>query len=424
MIAFGAFVFVVSVAALSVLNRGFSSQQWPMLDLQIYRWGGLIVRHSGDLYGSHFPHHHLRFTYPPTAAMIFAVLPTITMPTLRWFVLIGSIASLIMTLWLTCGMLGYRRSAKRIGLTLAAAGIALWFGPVNQTLAFGQINLLLMLIIVADLSQPDARPAKGIGVGLAASVKLTPLIFIPYLLFTRQFRAAGIASATFALTMICSLALLPRQSARFWFSGLFLDSRRIGNNAYTGNQSLHGTLARLLGEAPAAQPYWAAVLALVGVGGLLLAARAARRGREMAGILTCALTGLLISPISWAHHWVWVAPALVVAVDMAIRAQSRNPRPGWPPDDDIRWLSVWQRRLRSWRWALWAGVAALNLPFFALPQSLVPATVAQGTGAHGIELVTSNLYVFAGLAILCLEGLIGDRKPSLCDVSLRRRQGN
>jgi alpha-1,2-mannosyltransferase len=380
------------VAALAALDAALPGQRWNMLDLQIYRWAGLVVRHSGDLYASHFPHYRLRFTYPPMAALIFAALPVGSLSALKWLVTVASVACLAVTLWLTLGTLGYRRSAGRIAAALAAAGVALWLQPVQDTLVLGQVNLILMLVVLADLCLPDTAWFKGIGVGLAAGFKLTPLIFVAYLLLTRRFRAAGVSLAVFTLTIVGSLILLPGQAGQFWFGGLFLDSNRAGNNAYVSNQSLHGALARLLGET-AAQPYWLGSSVIIGVLGLLLAAWAARRQHEITGILTCALTGLLISPISWSHHWVWVAPALVVAADRARRS---------------RWT--------HWRqWAAWCGVAALAAPFFTLPEVLVPASVAQGKGADGLQLLTGDLYVIAGLAALCFVGFFlttHERRPA------------
>ena len=395
-------VFAVSAAILVALDAPSAGQRWTMLDLQIYHWGGLLARHSGALYSSQFPHllhYHLRFTYPPMAALVFAAVSAIPTAVLEWVVMVASIAALVATLWLTWGALGYRRSAGRMAATLAAAGVALWLQPVQQTLSFGQVNLILMLVIVADLCLPDASWAKGVGVGLAAGFKLTPLIFIPYLLLTRRFRVAAVSLATFALTIAASFVVLPAQSRRYWLSGLFLNSRRAGSNAGVSNQSLHGALTRLLGSLPAAHPYWVATSVIIGIGGLMFAAWAARQAQEMLGILTCALTGLMISPISWAHHWLWIAPALVVTADMALRA-------GAPaPESSPGRLAGWKLPPRS-RWAAWVGVAALAAPFFALPQSLVPRATIQDIQAHPAPLLTGNLYVITGLVLLCLIGLI------------------
>jgi len=172
-----------------------------------------------------------------------------------------------------------------------------------------------------------------------------------------------------------------------------------------GNQSVRGALTRLLGSESAGQLYWVVSAVVIGSVGILLAARAARRGHEMIGILTCALTGLLTSPVSWAHHWVWIAPALVVVVDTAMKMGTRTASPTRPADGILRpasrdpWLG-WRR------WAGWVGLAAVAVPFFLLPQELVPDATVQGVGARGAQLLTGNLYVIVGLAALCLVGTV------------------
>jgi len=139
--------------------------------------------------------------------------------------------------------------------------------------------------------------------------------------------------------------------------------------------------------------------------------------------LTCALTGLLISPVSWSHHWVWTAPALVVATDLARRV----PAPGAPPRQPEQGTERPARRRRRthWRqWAAWCGVAALAAPFCTLPEVLVPASIVQGKGADGLQLLIGDLYVIAGLAALCLVGLIlttHERRPAQLRLYLRRR---
>jgi alpha-1,2-mannosyltransferase len=394
MLALGIVVFAGSMATLAWLHVGVSGQHWSMLDMRIYRWAGMLARRSGDLYGVRFPGYHLRFTYSPFAALIFALISFVPLTLLEWLSVVAGVLCLTATVWLAFGALGYARTAERIGGTLAVAGVAVWLGPDQQTLGLGQVNLLLMLLIVADLRLPDKAWIKGVGIGLAAGFKLTPLIFIPYLLLTRRFRAAAVAMATFAATIVVSLVVLPGQSRLFWFDGLLLKPGRTGNVAYVGNQSLNGAITRLLGSTSAASPYWLAASLAVAAAGLLIATWWARRGREMIGILVCALTGLLISPISWAHHWVWAAPALVVAIDLIAGRGSRIR----PADSDRRELASARRR----RWGYGLVAVVLAVPFFAVPETLVPASVIQGHGAHGLQLLTSNVYVIIGLILLGL----------------------
>jgi alpha-1,2-mannosyltransferase len=377
-----ALVWAASLTLLLAVFQAFFRHPWSMLDLRVYLWGGDLVRHSDDPYLRTYLHSGLHFTYAPLAAGIFAALAVIGVPIMKVLVTAASVASLVGVLWLTWGKLGYGRSASRLSATLCAAAVALWLEPVWQTLSYGQINLILMLIIVADVSLPDGRWWKGAGVGLAAGIKLTPLIFIPYLLLTRRDRAAAVAAATFGLTVAISLLALPAASEDFWLDGLFLNPHRVGNLHYVGNQSLTGGLLRLLGSAPA-QPYLLVTEAVVAIAGLLLAAWVSRSGKDMAGILICALTGLLVSPVSWSHHWVWVAPALVVLADVAagpgrLAASRRQRWPGW----------------------LGAGLAAAVVGVFSGVLWAVPATAVQGYAMTGPEELLGDLYVLAALISL------------------------
>jgi alpha-1,2-mannosyltransferase len=146
------------------------------------------------------------------------------------------------------------------------------------------------------------------------------LIFIPYLLLTRRYRAAVVALGTFGVTIAATDLLIPKAARQFWAGRMFLKVSRVGNVGYVGNQSLYGASIRLLGSARAAHPYYLAAATVIGLGGLLVAAALSRRGHELAGVVTCALTGLLVSPVSWSHHWVWMAPTLVLLTDLAVRA--------------------------------------------------------------------------------------------------------
>src|SRR5262249_647868 len=388
--------------------------------------GGVGGPGAGDLRGRRSAIYRRRCSSPRMAAIASAAVWAAPRAALKWTITAVSIASLVVTLWLTWGILGYRRSAARIGATLAIASVALWLQPVQQTLEFGQVNLILMLIIVADFSLPAGAWPKGAGIGLAAGFKLTPLIFIPYLVLTRQFRMAMTAIVPFAVTIACSFVLLPGLSRQFWLGGLFLHSGRTGNLAYVGNQSLNGALARLMGGAQTAHLYWVIASVVVGILGLLIAAWWARHGHEMLGVLLCALTGLLISPLSWSHHSVWSAQALAVAAAAVVRAA--GPLPWWPRSRTGTARPITRAERPGWRrWAFWLTVTALVTPFYTLPQSLVPASVVQGLGAHGAQLLTGNLYVVDGLAILCLAGLLPiarkarqDRAGSLSETEASR----
>jgi alpha-1,2-mannosyltransferase len=135
------------------------------------------------------------------------------------------------------------------------------------------------------------------------------LIFIPYLLFTRRARAAAVSALTFAVTVGLGFALLPHASAVCW-GGKVL---RPGNHFHLDNQSLNGVMLRLTHAGPDAHAYWLVAAVVAGIAGLATSVLASRRGHELLGLVGCAATGLLVSPISWSHHYVYVIPALALA---------------------------------------------------------------------------------------------------------------
>ncbi len=417
LLAVGAAAFAVAVAGYVAYILANPSNQWMQpVDLRVYTDGGLIVRHVAPLYRARraaplygWPGYvHLKFTYPPFAAMVFTVLSLTSFMTLMKISVAVNIAALLATIWMTLGGLGYGRGLVRLGATVLLAAPLFWTEPVQRTLFLGQIEIVLMALIIWDQCQPDRRWWKGAGIGIAAGIKLVPLIFIPYLLLTRRFRQAAVATGTFALTFLLGFAVLPADSRKFWLGGLFAQGSRTGFVGWEGNQSLPALITRLTGNVVRAQPAWLVTDVAVGVAGVVCAALLDRAGHRMVGLLTCALTGLLVSPISWDHHWVWIVPGTVVAAVYAVRA-----------------------RRAAARWALAALAAGLVGVFAAWPGILwsLPAN----TGGyfegliwvppltnpelylrigdqpwyaeyhwHGLQLIIGNLYVLSGLALFAM----------------------
>jgi alpha-1,2-mannosyltransferase len=431
------------------------------VDLGVYRSGGLIVRHVRPWYDPHlaaplydwpgYQNLHLKFTYPPFAAVVFAVVSLIPGRALSPLSVVANIAALLGALWFTFGGLGYRRGLTRLGATLLAAAAVFWTEPVIRTLYLGQVNLVLMALVIWDLCQPDTRRPgasrwwKGAGVGVAAGIKLVPLIFIPYLLLTRRFRAAAVACAAFAATVAAGFVVAPADSARWWLGGLFLNGGRTGFVGWEGNQSLRALLTRLSGSVAGAEPVWLAVALVTAVAGLACAALLDRAGHPLPGLLACALTGLLISPVSWDHHWVWIVPGVAVAAAYALRAMrvpamepARTGQPAATP------APLRGRRARQWLAAsYWALAAAMLVVYGAWPGSLwgEPNDLGQfSLGViwqppdtdpevyyrygdrpwfaeyhwRGVELLTGNAFLLGGLALLAIliAAAIRTRPPS------------
>jgi alpha-1,2-mannosyltransferase len=288
-------------------------------DLQVYRMGGAAALHGGGLYQLRLG--GLPFTYPPFAAVVFTAAAAVPWGVAVAVLTAASAVALPTALYLVLRLPGPVREPDRgraWRLALAAAVAAIWLEPARATLGYGQVDILLAAAVLYDLSLPDASRRKGVAIGLAAGLKLTPAIFAAYLLVTGRRRAAVTASAVFAGTVAAGFAVLPASSAWFW-AGRFADPGRVSPVQDPQNDSLLGALARTMHTAHVL-PAWLSLAAAVAVAGMALAAAASRRGDEALGFGLCAVTGLLVSPISWIHHWVIAIPALLVAGLAAGRA--------------------------------------------------------------------------------------------------------
>ncbi|MER5787909.1 glycosyltransferase 87 family protein [Streptomyces sp. NPDC001980] len=279
-----------------------------MADLLVYRAEGEAVVHGGDLYGFTVTEWRLPATYPPFAAVLFVPTTGIPVPALKALFLAGNALLLAWLLALSARLAG--RTAP-VPLLCAATALALWLEPVFQTLLFGQVNLAITGLVLWDLTRPPGARAKGLALGIAAGVKLTPAIFIAYLFLTARRKEAATATASFAGTALLGALLLPAATVDFWTRRLF-ETGRVGKAWIIDNQSLQGLVARVTGSA-APGLAWVLPAAMVAVTGLWLATRARHvHGSDRWGILLTACTALLVCPISWSHHWVWCVPLLAV----------------------------------------------------------------------------------------------------------------
>jgi alpha-1,2-mannosyltransferase len=303
-------LFLLAVAGYAFLVHAYP-QYWTQIDTSVYRGGGTAVRNQpAMLYALELGPAKLPFTYPPFAALLFAAGSGASFATWQVVLAVLTIGLLPVVAYLSLGLAGRPPGLARAAAALAIAAVGLWLEPVATTLFFGQINLVLLALVVGDLGLPDHISGKGIGIGLAAGIKLTPLIFLPYLLFTRRVRAAAVSALTFAVTVGRGFVLLPHAAAVYWGGRII----RPGNKVFhLGNQSLNGAILRLTHTGPDPHPYWLVGAVVVGIAGLATSILAGRRGHELLGLVACVATGLLVSPVSWSHHYVYVLPALVLA---------------------------------------------------------------------------------------------------------------
>jgi alpha-1,2-mannosyltransferase len=349
------------------------------VDIDVYRMGGRHV-FAPDLYTVHFGNSGLPFTYPPFAALLFALVPrTMSIWSVQCVWAITNVAALAGLIYLSIRIVIprlERKQAARWALLLLLPVLAL--NPVFTSVGLGQINLLLCLLVLWDLATDRKIGTHtfplGVATGFAAAVKLTPLIFVPYLIVTRRVRGARNAVLTFVACEAVGFLVSPADSWTYWSQDVF-DSRRAGALLYSSDQNLVSVLQRIH-HGPVPAVVLVPALVAIGVGGLALAASAQRRSSPVLSVLVCATTGLIISPIAWVHHLVWIVPAIV-------------------------WLAVGADRPR--RGPLLAGLAAalfVAAPIWWVPTSWRVTHNPPELHQDHWQLIVGNSFLFAMLVFL------------------------
>ena len=361
------------------------------LDFRIYMWGGHAVLHDSRLYHDLAYGHW--FTYSPFAAIVFVPVATLPLAVARVLWDLASVAALAYSCVIIGKLAGYRPSRIMVAGVVAAA-VAL--DPVWETLFLGQINLLLLALILTDIwlvSRGSTRWAVGAGVGIAAAIKLTPAIFIVFFLLARRTKAACVAAGAFIGCGLAGFLVAPRASARYW-AHLSHDTGRVGA-PYIGNQSPYGTAIRIAEGQGHIGAWWIVVPLVFAAIGLAAAAILARRRDWLGATAVTGTTGLLVSPISWAHHWVWILPALVLLVRSGHRIAAAvgyllfsvapfwfTPHAAGPREYGFHWLATLVANC-----FLVAGLAFLAyMAYSALTQrsgAQRPQGQAEDLGAHG-----------------------------------------
>ncbi|MEO3929334.1 glycosyltransferase 87 family protein [Micromonosporaceae bacterium B7E4] len=341
----------------------------------------------GQLYDYVRPGTEYGFTYPP-----FAALCMLPMAWLGWHptIAVNATVTALAAALVLCLLVDpiARREGWHRGFAFAlAACLFAMLGPVRDTVSFGQVNLVLLALVYADAWLLDrGHRLAGIGTGIAAAVKLTPAIFIGYLVVTRRWRAAATAVATGAAATLLAGLVAP-EASRTYFGQALWDTGRVGALDYVSNQSLLGLVARWNPEHPD-RLVWIVLVAVVLVVWAHRSRQAARRGDDRAGLALTGVAGCLVSPVTWVHHLVWLVPALVVLADSALLRRSAGAAtPGLSPYAPS---SPGGAARRAWCW--WTGA------YLLLCGSVVWLWSVDHSGVVGF--LGSNSYVLLALAML------------------------
>jgi alpha-1,2-mannosyltransferase len=323
-----------------------------MIDLEVYRVGASALLSGKDIYTVSEPSSGLVFTYPVFAAVVFAPFVVVSTPVAQIAILAISLAALWAIVHLTVLAVRSAVGATRgsaIAWSVPLSVMAVASHPALETLLFGQINLILTALVLADVLPRERGHSRGVLVGIAAGIKLVPAIFIIYFLVTGQRRAAATALLTTLGTVAIGFLVQPTASWAYWTSHA-IDPDRMGGIAYVTNQSILGMSARLLRDPHPPRAFTLTMSAIVVAAAILLARRLVQRGDRFTAVCVVATASLLASPIAWSHHWVWFVPCLGTLTVWALQ-----------PPGTGRW----------WRWTV-VGVATAIL--VSGPMQFMPKT--------------------------------------------------
>ncbi|MEV4319306.1 glycosyltransferase 87 family protein [Actinocrispum sp. NPDC049592] len=331
-------MWVVSAVPLAFILTGFIvwfAHGRMGVDSAVYRSGGVALLSGEPLYdnmtlGAEPWWAQLPFTYTPFAALVFVpltILPTVV----AWGVLsAASVLSLSLVIRITLekvpnrpGWLDPRKATVWFSILM------LGMEPVWRTLFLGQINILLMLLVVLDVLVIAAGNSRwgGVLVGVAAAIKLTPLIFVAHFLLTGKRSAAVKGFVTFVLLQGLMFLINARDAWHFWTVTVVGDPMRIGPVYWNGNQSLNGLINRITLLDPSSTKIALLIGAVVAIPAALMVRRFHRHGRAVAALMVSAFFGLFFSPVSWTHHYVWVVPLLIMLI---ARMPDPLPQGFWP----------------------------------------------------------------------------------------------
>ncbi|RKN49249.1 glycosyltransferase 87 family protein [Micromonospora endolithica] len=365
---------VVGLAVAVTLFLSVAAVRHGFFDLQVY-YGALTwwVHDDGEIYDWLRPMTQYGFTYPPFAALV--MLPMAYLP---WTaaIVVSVAATVVVTVvlfhWLI-DPISRRAGWTRWYVLAVALCLAAAYEPMRETVNFGQVNMLLLFLVAVDMLRllPAGNRWAGVAIGLATAIKLTPGIFIVYLLVTGRWRAAFTAIGAATAATVLAAALFPDASREFWTEALW-NTGRVGELAFVSNQSLRGVVARLDPQQPSTLAWLVLVAATLALW-VWRSRRAAAAGDEAAGLALTGAVMCLVSPVTWVHHLVWLLPALILLVDNAMAAPAAGRR----------------RRVL---------LAAAAIGYVFLISRIVWAWEKDFTGVDGF--LGSNTYVWISLALL------------------------
>lgn len=323
-------IFLLLAAACLIyiaLDHFYTSMVVSGQDFEVYR-SGAGVMFAGMYEGKGLYDYHLEngqpitlpFTYPPFAVMIFAPFAFLPLAAGTGFM---TLLALLAAFWLAILVFNYAHSRGfsvpgesffgSYTLVVFLATLMTLVAPWDRGIELGQINPLIFLLVMIDLLRPGTRVPRGVLIGIAGGIKLTPLAFGLILLMRRDYKGVLTLGASFAATVAAGFIFMRDEAFDFWFFAIS-DPSRVGNIGYVDNISVQGLLMHLgLDEGPLLSTLRLGILALLFVGTAAAIPVLHHRGMVFSEISLNAFLMMALSPISWSHHFIWL-PVFIAAL--------------------------------------------------------------------------------------------------------------
>jgi alpha-1,2-mannosyltransferase len=324
---------LLTVAALAWAGWRLLGHPLYRIDIDVYRMGGQAWLDGRPLYADGATFHtrgglDLPFTYPPLAAIVFSPFAWLSLPVASAAITLTTLLLLIASTVIVLTRLDVwpqttasREPAWLRRCWLAAAIVApavIYLEPIRSNFDFGQINVVLMTLVIADCVPRKTPWPRGMLLGLAIALKLTPAVFLLYFVLRRDVRPLLIAAASVVVATLTGFAMAWSDSWEYW-TDTVRNTDRIGTATLNTNQNIAGALARLeLGEGGRFALWTLACFAVLALT-VWAARRALRAGQPVLALICVAMFGLVVSPVSWSHHWVWALPTVLVTAVVAYR---------------------------------------------------------------------------------------------------------
>jgi alpha-1,2-mannosyltransferase len=341
----------------------------------VYRLAGTSLLNGDGIYDTLTSGCRLKFTYTPFAALMFSPFSLLGPAGFAAWTALSLVA-----LWRAVSLLLSRSIVRIPGVTLRqlvalVVLLALPMEPLVKTLWYGQVNVVLMWLILESFFGP-AKRYNPVFIALAAAVKLTPAVFALFFVTVRTNRDRLVVLLTGLTTVALGFVIQPNQAMDYWTKLLF-NSDRVGPTEYVYNQSLNGMLWRLFGDG-GSRTLWLILVGAILVGGFVMARFLWNANEQVWAVGVIGLTTLLISPISWSHHYVLILIVLVALLQDATR----------------------QRASGVVALGIYAVMLAANVVF-----KLVPHTKHAEFDLHGWHVFAANQYVALALFLLVYSAL-------------------